>query len=151
MRAYRITEAGQPAILTEVPTPKPGRGQVLVTIKACGLNFADLLMQKGTYQDTPHAPFTLGLEVSGVVSGVGENVSNLAIGDRVAVYCGQGGLAEYGVFDANRVVPIPDTMSFEQAAALLITYGTSHLALGHRAQLKPGETLLVTGAAGGVG
>lgn len=151
MRAYRIAEAGQPAILTEVPAPKPGRGQVLVTIKACGLNFADLLMQKGTYQDTPQAPFTLGLEVSGVVSGVGDEVSGCAVGDRVAVYCGQGGLAEFGVFDANRVVPIPDTMSFEQAASLLITYGTSHLALGHRAQLQPGETLLVTGAAGGVG
>jgi NADPH2:quinone reductase len=108
-------------------------------------------MQKGTYQDTPTAPFTLGMEVAGVISGLGDAVSGFRIGDRVAVFTGQGGLAEQGVFDVERVIPIPDSMSYEHAAALLIAYGTSHIALDYRARLKPGETLLVTGAAGGVG
>jgi NADPH2:quinone reductase len=108
-------------------------------------------MQTGTYQDTPKAPFTLGMEVAGVVEVVGENVTTVKPGDRVAVFAGQGGLAEYGVFDAARLLPIPDSMSFEDAAAFQIAYGTSHIALDHRARLQPGETLLVTGAAGGVG
>ncbi len=151
MRAYRIAAVGEPAALTTIPKPAPGPGQALIEIRACGLNFADLLMQKGTYQDTPETPFTLGLEVSGVVAGLGDGVTHLSVGDRVVVYCGHGGLAEYGVFDADRVVPIPDSMSFEQAAAFPIAYGTSHMALDHRARMQPGETLLVTGAAGGVG
>jgi NADPH2:quinone reductase len=151
MRAYRIAHSGDPATLITLPAPVPDKGQVLIDIHACGLNFADLLMQKGTYQDTPAAPFTLGMEIGGTIAGLGEDVSGLSIGDRVAVYCGQGGLAEQGVFDAERVIPIPDSMSFEQAAGFLIAYGTSHLALDHRARMQPGETLLVTGAAGGVG
>lgn len=151
MRAYRIAATGEPAVLMDIPRPFPGPGQVLIEIKACGLNFADLLMQKGTYQDTPQAPFTLGLELAGVIVGLGDGVTQTAIGDRVAVYCGQGGLAEFGVFDVERVVPLPDSMTFEQAAAFQIAYGTSHMALAYRAKLQPGETLLVTGAAGGVG
>jgi len=131
--------------------PSPAEGQIRVAIRACGLNFADLLMQKGTYQDTPAAPFTLGLEVAGVVDAIGAGVSHLKPGDRVAVYSGQGGLAQYGVFDADRAVLIPQSCSFEDAAAIQIAYGTSHMALDHRARLQPGETLLVTGAAGGVG
>ena len=122
-----------------------------MTIRTCGLNFADLLIQNGTYQDIPATPFTLGMEIAGEINAIGESVEGFNLGDRVAVYAGQGGLAEEGVFDADRVVRVPDSMSFEQAAGFLVAYGTSHMALAHRARLKSGETLLVTGAAGGVG
>lgn len=151
MRSFRITQIGEKAQLIDIEKPIAGPGQVQIEIRACGLNFADLLMQKGTYQDTPKVPFTLGLEVAGIISSLGDGVENLHLGQRVAVYCGHGGLAEFGVFDAARVVPIPDSMGFEQAAAFLIAYGTSHMALDHRARMQTGETLLVTGAAGGVG
>ncbi len=151
MRAFRVETANQPAILTDIAIPEPGPRQVRIDIRACGLNFADLLMQKGTYQDTPQAPFTLGMEVAGTINAVGTDVEGLFAGDRVAVFCGQGGLAEQGVFDAARAVPIPDAMPFEHAASFPVTYGTSHMALDHRARMQPGETLLVTGAAGGVG
>lgn len=151
MLAYRIKSFETPAVLENINSPAPADHEVKVRIRACGLNFADLLLQKGTYQDTPTLPFTPGLEVSGEVIACGSSVQGLAPGDRVAVFSGQGGLAEEGVFDASRVVPIPDSMSFEDAAALQIAYGTSHVALDHCARLQPGETLLVTGAAGGVG
>ncbi len=151
MRAYRMELSGEPARLCDHPVPEPGPGQIRLEIRACGLNFADLLMQKGTYQDTPDTPFTLGMEVAGIVDAVGDGVSAAKPGDRVAVYAGQGGLAEYGVFDAVRAVRIPDEMPFDHAAAFQIAYGTSHMALDYRARLQPGETLVVTGAAGGVG
>lgn len=151
MLAYRISSPDAAAKLCDIDVPAPQEGQVRVAIKACGLNFADLLMQKGTYQDTPPAPFTQGMEIAGVVETMGPGVSHLRPGDRIAVYSGQGGLAEFGVFDAERAIPLPDSISFEDAAAIQIAYGTSHIALDHRAQLQPGETLLVTGAAGGVG
>ena len=151
MRAYCVQSDGAAAQLRDLDVPVPGPGQVRVAIKACGLNFADLLMQKGTYQDTPPAPFTLGMEIAGVVDEVGPDVSSLMPGDRIAVYSGKDGLAEFGVFDADRAIPLPDAMRFEDAAAIQIAYGTSHMALDYRARLQPGETLLVTGAAGGVG
>lgn len=151
MRAFQVTESGQPPRLMDLPRPDPGPGEILVRIAACGLNFADLLMVRGTYQDTPPAPFTLGMEVSGTVEALGEGVTAPAVGARVAVFAGHGGLAEWGVFPAARAVPIPDAMSVTQAAAFLVAYGTSHLALFHRAKLKAGERLLVLGAAGGVG
>jgi NADPH2:quinone reductase len=151
MRAVQVTEIGKPPVLADLPDPEPGQGEILVRIAACGLNFADLLMIRGQYQDTPPAPFTLGMEVSGVVDAVGEGVTTPAVGTRVAVFAGHGGLAECGVFPAARAVPIPDTMSFTQAAAFLVAYGTSHLALTERAGLQAGERLLVLGAAGGVG
>ncbi|CUJ85667.1 Quinone oxidoreductase 1 [Ruegeria denitrificans] len=151
MLAYRILSQGEAAQICDIDKPDPQEGQIRVAIKACGLNFADLLMQKGTYQDTPSAPFTQGMEIAGVVDAIGPGVSHLNPGDRIAVYSGQGGLAEFGVFDADRAIPLPDSVSFEDAAAIQIAYGTSHLALDHRARLQPGEALLVTGAAGGVG
>ncbi|SHE49692.1 NADPH2:quinone reductase [Ruegeria intermedia] len=151
MLAYQIPSATARAVLRDIAKPEPGPGQIRVEIRACGLNFADLLMQKGTYQDTPPAPFTLGLEIAGIVDAVGPGVVHFGPGDRVAVYSGQGGLAEFGVFDADRAVMLPSSCSFEEAAAIQIAYGTSHIALDHRARLQPGETLLVTGAAGGVG
>lgn len=149
MRAYRMGARQAAAALEQIETPEPGAGESLVEIRACGLNFADLLMQKGTYQDTPALPFTLGMEVAGIVRDPGDGP--FAEGDRVMVYAPQGGLADYGVFETARLIPLPDAMSFEQAAAFQIGYGTAHLALDHRARLQPGETLVVTGAAGGTG
>ncbi len=151
MRAYHIAADGEPPKLTELPIPAPKEGEIGLKIKACGLNFADLLMMKGTYQDTPPAPFTLGLEVSGVIDSVGAGVSHLHPQQRVVVFGGKGGLAEHGVFPAAQALPIPDDMTHEHAAAFLVTYGTSHVALDYRAGLKEGETLVVLGAAGGVG
>ncbi len=151
MRAFHIAQTDAKPQLTDLPMPEPAAGEIRLKIAACGLNFADLLMVTGQYQDTPPAPFTLGMEVAGVVDALGEGVSGPAIGTRVAVFGGQGGLAEYGCFEAARAVPLPDAMSFEHAAAFMIAYGTSHVALEHRARMQPGETLLVLGAAGGVG
>lgn len=151
MRAFHISLDGEAPKLIDLPAPVPGKGEVLINIKACGLNFADLLMVKGTYQDTPPAPFTLGMEVSGVVAECGEGVTSLLPGQRVVVFGGPGGLADQGVFEAGRCIPLPDSMSFEHAAAFQIAYGTSHVALDYRAKLKSGETLVVLGAAGGVG
>ncbi|CUH64125.1 Quinone oxidoreductase 1 [Thalassovita gelatinovora] len=151
MKAYSISENGAQPEVCDLPDPVPVKGEALVRIRACGLNFADLLMIKGKYQETPQAPFILGLEMAGVVEELGPDTDGPAPGTRVAVYSGQGGLAELGCFPASRLVEIPDRMSFEDAAAFQIAYGTSHVALDHRAQMRPGETLLVLGAAGGVG
>ncbi|MEL6954311.1 MAG: NADPH:quinone oxidoreductase family protein [Pseudomonadota bacterium] len=151
MRAFQLFEAGQPPALVSLATPVPGLGQILVKIEACGLNFADLLMIKGSYQDTPEPPFTLGLEVAGRIEALGDGVTGLSVGERVAIFAGQGGLAEYGIFDAARAVPIPDAMPSDEAAGFLVAYGTSHLALTRRAQLQKGERVVVLGAAGGVG
>ncbi|MEX3016215.1 NADPH:quinone oxidoreductase family protein [Gymnodinialimonas hymeniacidonis] len=151
MRAFTVSDHGVAPAVVDVPEPSPGPGQVKIRIKACGLNFADLLMAKGTYQDTPALPFTLGMEIAGVVEAQGDGVTAPAIGARVAVFEGAGGLAEAGVFDAARCVVIPDEMPFDHAAGFIVAYGTSHLALTDRAHLKAGERLLVLGAAGGVG
>jgi NADPH2:quinone reductase len=151
MRAYQLSSFDNPAALVDLPIPDPAEGEIRLRIKACGLNFADLLMLKGTYQDTPDLPFVMGMEVAGIVDAVGPGVAGFATGDRVAVFGGKGGLAEYGCFEAARAVKLPDQMSFVDGAAYQIAYGTSHLALDHRAHLQPGETLLVLGAAGGVG
>ncbi len=149
MRAYFIQKGEKSAVLTNMPEQPLAENQIRVSIKACGLNFADLLMIKGTYQDTPERPFTLGMELSGVVTE--SQAAAFSVGDRVAVFSGQGGLAESGVFNADRAIHMPDGMSFEQGAAFQIAYGTSHVALQHRANMQAGETLLVLGAAGGVG
>lgn len=151
MRAYHLPAKGGEPILTDLPRPTPGPGEICLRIAACGLNFADLLMIKGAYQDTPEPPFTLGMEVAGVVEALGPGTDGPAPGTRVAVFGGQGGLADYGCFPAARAVPLPDTMTFAEAAAFQVAYGTSHVALDHKARLQPGETLLVLGAAGGVG
>jgi NADPH:quinone reductase len=151
MRAIRLETIGETPQLREMDRPAPGKGQVLLRIMACGLNFADLLMVRGTYQERPALPFTLGMELAGIIEEIGPDVHGLAKGQRVAVFAGQGGLADMGCFDASACTPIPEAMSFTDAAAFQITYGTSHLALDHRARLQTGETLLVLGAAGGVG
>lgn len=151
MRALQISQFGSPATLRTIPVPQPGPGEVLVRTAACGLNFADLLMSEGRYQDTPPLPFTLGMEVAGTVAACGPGVTGSLPGARIAAVPGRGGLAEFVCVPAARCVAIPDSMSDVQAAAFQIAYGTSHLALDHRARLQPGETLLVLGAAGGVG
>lgn len=151
MRAWQVTNRGDEPAVTDIHLPPPAAGQVRVRIRACGLNFADLLMVKGTYQDTPPPPFTLGLEAAGEITATGPDVSGLAPGDRVAVMAGHGGLAEQGNFAAADCLLLPPSMDWATAAGFQIAYGTSHLALTHRARLAPGETLLVLGAAGGVG
>ena len=151
MLALRLTEIGQAPKLATVQRPEPRSGELRLKIAACGLNFADLLMIDGRYQERPALPLTLGMEVAGVVDALGPGTLGPAPGTRVAVFAGQGGLAEYGCFATDRCQKIPDRMSFEQAAAFQIAYGTGHLALTRRAKLQAGETLLVTGAAGGVG
>lgn len=151
MRAFQVTEYGKTPELLEVAMPEPGPGEVRLRVAACGLNFADLLMVTGEYQERPPLPFTLGMEIAGVVDALGEGVTGLSVGTRVGAFGGRGGLADYATVPANRCVPLADTMTFEEAAAFPVAYGTSHVALSHRANLQPGETLLVLGAAGGVG
>ncbi|TGD64686.1 NADPH:quinone oxidoreductase family protein [Tabrizicola sp. WMC-M-20] len=151
MRAWQIDSLSTPARLITLPLPVPAAGQALVRIHACALNFADLLMAEGKYQSKPPLPFTPGLELAGEVVALGPDTTGPAPGTRVACYAGHGGLAEYGAFPTDRLIPIPDAMPYTHASAFLIAYGTSHLALWHKARLQPGETLLVTGAAGGVG
>ncbi len=151
MRKFQVQIIGKPAALTTGPVPTPNAGEIRLKIEACGLNFADLLMIAGTYQERPALPFTLGMEPAGVVEALGEGVTNLKIGDRVAVYHGHGGLAEMGCFAAKRCHVLPDNMPITTGAGFLVAYGTSHLALTNRAKLQAGETLLVLGASGGIG
>lgn len=151
MRALQVTETGQAPVFRDIAAPLPGPGQVGIRVRACALNFADLLMIDGRYQERPPLPVTLGLELAGVVTSVGPGVAGVSPGMRVAAFVGHGGLAEQAVADAARCLPLPDSMDLATAAAFQIAYGTSHLALTRRARLQPGETLLVLGAAGGVG
>lgn len=151
MRAFQIHSFDAPARLGENTLTIPAKGEVTLKIEACGLNFADLLMARGKYQDTPKVPFTLGMEVCGTVIAQGPETPEPALGTRVVVFGGQGGLADQGNFAAHLCIAVPDAMTSVQAAGFQIAYGTSHLALTRRAALQPGETLLVTGAAGGVG
>lgn len=151
MRAWHIDTLGSAPVLRDLPFPVPAPGQALVAIAACGLNFADLLMAEGRYQERPALPFIPGLECAGTVLALGPDTPGPAPGTRVASNAGIGGLAEAGCFGVETLVPLPDTLSFEQAAGFQIAYGTSHLALAHLAKLQRGETLLVLGAAGGVG
>ncbi len=151
MQALQVHKANVAPEFVTVDKPILSSGTILVRIDACALNFADLLLIKGTYQDTPALPFTLGLELAGEIVALGEGVSGHEVGTKVAVYSGQGGLAEYGVFNAHRCIKVPEGLSMINAAGFQIAYGTSHLALDYKAELKSGETLLVLGAAGGVG
>jgi NADPH2:quinone reductase len=151
MQAMLATQYNAPLVLQELDRPVPKAGEVLVRVATCGLNFGDTLLIKGTYQEKPALPFAPGMELAGTILEIGEGVTDLRVGARVAAYSGVGGLADYAALRAEVCVPIPDAMPFADAAAFLITYGTSHLALGACAQLQPGERLLVLGASGGVG
>jgi NADPH2:quinone reductase len=153
MKALLCTELGRLDKLSvqDLPSPRPGPGQVLIDVKASGVNFPDVLMVKGLYQVKPPLPFAPGAELAGVVQAVGENVRGFEPGDRVVGFSGWGGFAEECVAPADRLMPLPAGVDFEVAAAFGLTYGTSLHALQDRARLQPGETLLVLGAAGGVG
>lgn len=151
MRAMRVHGLGEALRLDEIAPPEPGPGQVRLRVLACGLNFADTLMVAGTYQEKPAIPFSPGLELCGIVEALGKGATGFAPGDRVAAYAGAGGLAEAVAVPAERCVAAPEGMPDEQVAGFLVAYGTSDVALSYRAGLREGETLLVTGAAGGVG
>ena len=153
MKAMLSTAPGGPETLelTEMPQPEPKKGQVRIRIRAAGLNFPDTLIIKDLYQMKPPRPFAPGGEVSGDVDAVGEGVSNVAVGDRVLAMTGFGGFATDIIVDAERVQKIPDAMPYDEASCLVLTYGTSHHALKNRAEIQPGESLLIMGAAGGVG
>ena len=151
MLTLQVHDHSQEPIFVDMASPEVGANQILIRTAACALNFADLLMIRGTYQETPTLPFTLGMEVAGDVAAVGSKVTNFKVGDRAAAFSGSGGLAELCAVDTSRCLKILNNLSYETAASALISYGTSHLALTHRAKIKPGETLLVLGAAGGVG
>jgi NADPH2:quinone reductase len=151
MRAVVCKSFGGGLALEEVPRPKPEPGTVLIEVHAAGVNFADTLIIEGKYQEKPALPFTPGAEVAGVVVELGEGVTTLRRGERVLATVGWGGYAEFVAAPAERVTAIPDSMEFAIAAGFPLAYGTSHGALDWRARLQPGETLLVHGAAGGVG
>lgn len=153
MKALLSAAPGLPETLalTDLPDPVAGKGEVVLDVKAVGVNFPDTLIIQDLYQFKPQRPFAPGGEVSGVVASLGEGVSTLKVGDRVIGSTGWGGMAEKLAISADRCIPIPNNMPFNEAAAFIMTYGTSQYALKNRAALKAGETLLVLGAAGGVG
>ncbi|HEX3771349.1 MAG TPA: NADPH:quinone oxidoreductase family protein [Polyangiaceae bacterium] len=138
-------------VYEDVPDPKPVAGQVVIGVRACGINFPDTLIVQGKYQFKPAFPFSPGGEVAGVVEAVGAGVKDVKVGDRVVATHGSGGMAEQFVTDASHVIPMPEGLDFAIAAALPTAYGTTLHALRDRADLKAGESLLVLGAAGGVG
>lgn len=153
MKAVLSRQVGGPESLTleEIADPTPKPDQVVVDVKACGVNYPDSLIIQDIYQFKPARPFSPGGEISGKISAVGADVKSLKVGDRVLASVGWGGMATKVAAEAARCVKIPDAMPYDEAAAFLMTYGTSHHALKDRAKLKAGETLLVLGAAGGVG
>ena len=153
MKAMMSHEAGGPETLkfTEVATPEPGKGQIRIAVKAAGVNFPDTLIIRDLYQFRPPRPFAPGGEVAGVVEAVGDGVRGFKAGDRVLSGGINGGFATHFIADAGRTHKIPDKMPFDEAAAFMLTYGTSHYALKDRANIRPGESLFILGAAGGVG
>ena len=138
-------------VLEDLPDPVAAAGEVVIDVKAAGVNFPDGLMVRGDYQIKPPCPFTPGNEVSGIISQVAPGVTNRRMGERVVALCGLNGFAEKVAVAAERTLPIPDAMDFNTAGGLMLVYGTSLHALRDKARLKAGETLLVLGAAGGVG
>jgi len=153
MKAVLAKAFGPPEqlVLEEVPPRQAGRGEVVIAVKAGGVNFFDGLIVQGKYQTRPPLPFSPGGEVAGVISSAGQGVTGLETGMRVLAFTGHGGYAEEVAVDAASVIPLPAQMDFATAAAFPITYATSYHALKDRGQLRGGETLLVLGAAGGVG
>jgi len=153
MKALLSRHPGGPEtlVLEDIPEPAAGPGEVRVAVRACGVNFPDLLIIQDLYQFKPPRPFAPGAEIAGVVDAVGTGVGNVRVGDRVVLSPVRSGMAQKAVGLAGNCWKIPDAMPFDEAAALLMTYGTSQHALKDRAQLRTGETLLVLGAAGGVG
>ncbi|EAQ27742.1 alcohol dehydrogenase, zinc-containing [Erythrobacter sp. NAP1] len=153
MKAIRTHEVGGPETLTldEIDTPKPGKGEVLVAVKACAINYPDTLMIRDLYQFKPERPYSPGGEIAGVIEAVGEGVEGFKVGDNVMAGIGNGGLREKAIVPANRMFPVPDGVPHEKAASLLMTYGTTIHGLKDRGHIKEGDVVLVLGAAGGVG
>lgn len=153
MRALVSQRCGPPdtLVLADLPDPKAGPRQICVGVEACGINYPDVLMIEDRYQTIIERPFAPGIEICGRIESLGSDVHDLAPGMRVVAQITSGGLAEKAIVDVDRLIPVPDGVSAEQAASLLLTYGTSYHALRDRAGLRPGETLLVLGAGGGVG
>src|SRR4051812_33782493 len=153
MKAVLCKQFGPPEslVVEELPSPVAGTGEVVVSVKAASVNFPDVLIIQNKYQFKPPLPFSPGSEMAGLIKEVGEGVKGYKPGDRVIAFTTYGAFAEEVKIEANRLVPIPHGMDFNSAAAFLLTYGTSDHALRDRAGLRPGETLLVLGAAGGVG
>ncbi|GAK34355.1 NADPH:quinone oxidoreductase [Iodidimonas nitroreducens] len=153
MKAARVHETGglDKLIVETCESPALLPGHIKLRVRACGINFADILLIKGLYQEKPPLPFIPGGEIAGEVIAVADDVTGLKPGDRVMSMIGTGGLAQEAVVPAAMALPIPPSVDFDVAAAFSVAYGTSHVALAHRAKLKAGEVLLVHGAAGGVG
>ena len=158
MKALLCKQYGPPEslVLEDIPRPEPGAGQVLLRVRACGVNFPDLLLIENKYQDRPTLPFSPGAEVAGDVVAVGPKVRSgvanaVREGDRVIAMIGSRGFQEETLADADRCVPLPDSMDYATGAAFTLTYGTSYHGLVDRGRTAPGETLLVLGATGGVG
>jgi NADPH:quinone reductase len=153
MKAVLSKAPGLPdtLVVEDVPSPTAKAGEMVVSVKAVGVNFPDFLIIQDMYQYKPQRPFSPGGEIAGVVKSVGDGVTAFKPGDKVFGSTGAGGMAEEIAVPASRMNPLPDFMPFEEGASLLMTYGTSHYALKDRAKIRPGEKLLVLGAAGGVG
>lgn len=153
MKAVVCTAWGMPdsLVVKELPDGVAGPGQVVIDVKAAGVNFPDVLIIQGKYQFKPELPFTPGSELAGVVRAVGPDVNTVKAGDRVIAFTSTGAFAEQAVVPVQAVMPMPPGMDFDTAAAITLTYGTAHHAVVDRAGLKQGETMLVLGAAGGVG
>ena len=153
MKAWRVSEWCEPEQMKmeEIPVPEPGPGQVQIKNHAAALNFYDILMIQGKYQVKPPLPFTPGSEVAGTISAIGPGVDGFTVGDRVQAMASGGGYAEYSLAPSAKTFRVPRSMSFEEAAAMIVIYQTSYFALKVRTTLKSGEWLLVQAAAGGVG
>ena len=153
MKAVLCKAYGPPEslVVEDIPSPEAGPGEVVVSVKAASVNFPDVLIIQNKYQVKPPLPFSPGSELAGVVKQLGDGVADVKIGDRVMAITGYGAFAEEVKTDARRVLPIPSGMDFATAAAFGLTYATSDHALRDRGALKPGESLLVLGASGGVG
>ena len=153
MKALLCVEHGPPEklVVQDVPEPEPGKGEVRIVMKAAGVNFPDVLIIQNLYQFKPPLPFSPGGEAAGIVDAVGEGVTRFKVGDKVIAMTGNGAFREKFLAHERQVIPMAGDMPFDVAAGFTMTYGTSHHALKQRARLQPGETLLVLGAAGGVG
>ncbi len=151
MKAMQLFELGQNLQAVDVPVPVPQKLELQIKVRAVGINFADILICEGKYQERPELPFSPGMEVCGYVTGLGPESQGFEVGDRVVGFGSYGGLAEYTTLPQNHCLVISETMTEDEAAGFLVAYGTSHLALSHRAGLTSNETLLVLGASGGVG